>query len=291
MPVRYINIPDWTSGKLQAELKSSNDLAIVHNGVYCFTNYAWPNGTKFEFKPGEEVTEKFIKSGADYNELEKCCHVADLIERTAYSDEVNTHFHEYAKRVESNRLGDHRIRQFKGQFTRKRKVVLVTALAATVLWYSMRGSKISAVQRLQQRAGYGTWTMTPTGRRDALEASGFRIPASILYQGLDQTLTWLANDMDVNDNTVYEMLVGFENRVRIKKSAIVRMAYNRYLGPPASRQTMMTLSNLEHASRQSILETFPYVLEILLTDPSTGRSRPWADVKDMSRFNRGFLGM
>jgi hypothetical protein len=170
-------------------------------------------------------------------------------------------------------------------------VGLLTTTTVAALWHITRGSKIPAVQRLQQRAGYGTWTMTPTGRRDALEASGFRIPASILYQGLDRTLTWLADDTNVTDKTVYNMLVRFETRRIIKKSTIGRMVRAKYLDTPASKETMMILSKLAHSSHKQIIETFPYVLEILLTDPFTGRPRPCVDVKDMCRFNRGFLGM
>jgi hypothetical protein len=180
-------------------------------------------------------------------------------------------------------------------FKQRKKLLsagLVTVLpVAAALWYVSRKTKLSAIKRLQQRAGYNTWTMTPAGRKDALEASGLRIPASILYQGLDRTLTWLWDDEHPGDKTVSNMLYDFERSRILKKQLIGRHALQKHAKNTPPKPTMAVLSALRHASHKRILEVFPCVLEILLTDPLTGRSRPWEDVKKMSRFNKGFLGL
>jgi hypothetical protein len=144
----------------------------------------------------------------------------------------------------------------------------------------------TAVTRLLQHTGDGTWVMTPTGRKDALEASAFNIPASILQQGLHCTLEWIW------DNKISSIYVGKIRMGRLAQRNTPKQI--SYMSRPKTRchlEGLATLSTLRHATRKRIIHFFPKVLEVLLTNPITGRRRNWASVEEMSRFDRSFLGL
>jgi hypothetical protein len=222
---------------------------------------------------GKDASEKFIEV---YHSAHALGRLVEYEEGDIVENEKRNHLicRDYLKRgKKQNSFLNSKIKKGAIAFG----VTAVTFVVGKNVIKKLAREQNAAIKRLRQRTGYSTWTLTPMGRKDALEASGFNIPAIILQQGLHYTLGWISNNNSLLLDAGRIRMYNYTHRV-FKKSC-------------TSKKTMSKLSALRDSTRMHLLDVFPKALEVLLTNHITGRRRDWTVVEDMSRFDCSFLGL
>ena len=206
---------------------------------------------------------------------------------------------------------------------RERRIVAATAvgiaLGTTMLRAATMGRReVQRVQRaaryrLQQQAGNALYTRTPQGRVDALEATALTIPTLALHRGLHATLEWMQSQRKgffarnwqrlallgilapgmlglqaVGGANVYAgVILGAVASVGVPTEFQARV-----MGNGAVRATVGDVQQLKtalHKGRGEVVLRFPHIREVVLTDPDTGKDRPWAVVEAMVRADKSLL--
>ena len=205
----------------------------------------------------------------------------------------------------------------------ERRIVAATtvgiALGTTMLRAATMGRReVQRVQRaarhrLQQQAGNALYTRTPQGRVDALEATALTIPTLTLHSGLHATLEWMQSQRKgffarnwqrlallgiLAPGMLGRQAVGGANVYAgvilgaVASVGVPTEFQARVMGNGAVRATVGDVQQLKtalHKGRGEVVLRFPHIREVVLTDPDTGKDRPWAVVEAMVRADKSLL--